>query len=379
MQEDRINLVRPQMGTSRALTVRRYGKVGSGPKAYFQAALHADELPGVITLHHLEVLLKEADAKDEITGEIVIVPFANPIGFTQYVDMKPLGRFEMRSGQNFNRHYPDLSAALIEAVASKLTQDADQNVAIIRAELRRLIAQSRKDSAPLTDLVDLRLTLAELAIDADYVMDLHCDWEAPMHLYISDHNWPDAADLSAQIGSECSLIAEISGDNPFDETFSRPWVELRRVYRDKFPIPMATLATTIELRGDRDVYDDYAIKDADNLFKFLQRRGLIKGDPGPLPDAKCDATPLSGVDRVMAPHGGMVVFHIEAGAKVKAGQELGYVLDCETGQKTTFSSRTNGVLYSRIGIRLIVPGGYLCSVAGAEPLPGREGQLLLSK
>lgn len=379
MQEDRINLVRPQMGTSRALTVRRYGKVGRGPKAYFQAALHADELPGVITLHHLEALLKEADAKAEITGEIVIVPFANPIGFTQYVDMKPLGRFEMRSGQNFNRHYPDLSPALIEAVASKLTQDADQNVAIIRAELRRLIAQSRKDSAPLTDLVDLRLTLAELAIDADYVMDLHCDWEAPMHLYISDHNWPDAADLSAQIGSECSLIAEISGDNPFDETFSRPWVELRRVYRDKFPIPMATLATTIELRGDRDVYDDYAIKDADNLFKFLQRRGLIKGDPGALPDAKCDATPLSGVDRVMAPHGGMVVFHIEAGAKVKAGQELGYVLDCETGQKTGFSSRTNGVLYSRIGIRLIVPGGYLCSVAGAEPLPGREGQLLLSK
>ncbi|WP_417823709.1 succinylglutamate desuccinylase/aspartoacylase family protein [Thalassospira lucentensis] len=379
MQEDRINLVRPQMGTSRALTVRRYGKVGSGPKAYFQAALHADELPGVITLHHLEALLKEADAKAEITGEIVVVPFANPIGFTQYVDMKPLGRFEMRSGQNFNRHYPDLSAVLIDAVKPKLTQDSDQNVAIIRSELRRLIVQHRKDSAPLTDLVDLRLTLAELAIDADYVMDLHCDWEAPMHLYISDHNWPDAADLSAQIGSECSLIAEISGDNPFDETFSRPWVELRRVYGDKFPIPMATLATTIELRGDRDVYDDYAIKDADNLFKFLQRRGLIKGDPGALPDAKCDATPLSGVDRVMAPHGGMVVFGIDAGAIVKAGQELGYVLDCETGQKTGFSSRTNGVLYSRIGIRLIVPGGYLCSVAGAKPLPGREGQLLLSK
>lgn len=105
MQEERIELVRPQMGTSRALTVRRYGKPGQGPKAYFQAALHADELPGVITLHHLEVLLKEADAKGEITGDIVVVPFANPIGFTQYVDMKPLGRFEMRSGQNFNRHY----------------------------------------------------------------------------------------------------------------------------------------------------------------------------------------------------------------------------------------------------------------------------------
>ncbi|MBS8272771.1 succinylglutamate desuccinylase [Thalassospira tepidiphila] len=379
MQEERIELVRPQMGTSRALTVRRYGKPGQGPKAYFQAALHADELPGVITLHHLEVLLKEADAKGEITGDIVVVPFANPIGFTQYVDMKPLGRFEMRSGQNFNRHYPDLCPALIDAVDGKLGQDGDKNVALIRAELRRLIKEHRKNVSPLTDLQDLRLTLAELAIDADYVMDLHCDWEAPMHLYISDHNWPDAADLSAQIGSECSLIAEISGDNPFDEAFSRPWVELRRAYGDSFPIPMATLATTIELRGDRDVYDEYAIKDAENMYKFLQRRGLVAGDPGPLPEAKCDATPLSGVDRVMAPHGGMVVFGAEAGAKVTAGQELGYVLDCETGEKTPFSSRTDGVLYSRIGIRLVVPGGYLCSVAGEKPLEGREGQLLLSK
>lgn len=379
MQEERIELLRPQMGTSRALTVRRYGKAGTGPKVYFQAALHADELPGVITLHHLETLLKEADAKDEIAGEIVVVPFANPIGFTQYVDMKPIGRFEMRSGENFNRHYPDLSAALVEAVDGKLGQDADANVKLIRAELRRLIVKHRKDISPLIDLQDLRLTLAELAIDADYVMDLHCDWEAPMHLYISDHNWPDAADLSAQIGSECSLIAEISGGNPFDEAFTRPWVELRRVYGDKFAIPMATLATTIELRGDRDVYDDYAIPDAANLFKFLQRRGVIAGDPGPLPEPKCDATPLSGVDRVMASHGGMVVFAAEAGAKVKAGQELGYVLDCETGEKTPFASRTDGVLYSRIGIRLIVPGGYLCSVAGEKPLAGREGQLLLSK
>ena len=379
MQEERIELVRPQMGTCRVLIVRRYGKPGNGPKAYFQAALHADELPGVLTLHHLDTLLKQADAKDEITGEIVVVPFANPIGFTQYVDMKPLGRFELRSGQNFNRHYPDLSTALIEAVEGKLCQDANENVALIRTELRRLIKEQRKEVSPLTDLQDLRLTLAGLAIDADYVMDLHCDWEAPMHLYISDHNWPDAADLSAQIGSECSLIAEISGDNPFDEAFSRPWVELRRAYGESFPIPMATMATTIELRGDRDVYEDYAIKDAENLLKFLQRRGLVAGDPGPLPQAKCDATPLSGVDRVMAPHGGMVVFGVDAGARVRAGQELGYVLDCETGQKTPFSSRTDGVLYSRIGIRLIVPGGYLCSVAGTTPLEGRGGQLLLSK
>ncbi|HAI32007.1 MAG TPA: succinylglutamate desuccinylase, partial [Thalassospira sp.] len=67
----------------------------------------------------------------------------------------------------------------IDAVDGKLGQNAEANVALIRTELRRLIKEHRKDVSPLTDLQDLRLTLAELAIDADYVMDLHCDWEAP--------------------------------------------------------------------------------------------------------------------------------------------------------------------------------------------------------
>ncbi|KZB53827.1 succinylglutamate desuccinylase/aspartoacylase family protein [Thalassospira xiamenensis] len=379
MQQERIELLRPQMGTARALTVRRYGTPGKGPKAYLQAALHADELPGVIALHHLEILLKTAEENNQIKGEIVVVPFANPIGFTQYVDMKPLGRFEMRTGQNFNRHYPDLCKELIAAVDGKLGQDPDANVECVRAALRRLIKEHRVNAGPLTDLEDLRLTLAELAIDADYVLDLHCDWEAAMHLYTSDSSWPDAADLSAQIGAEACLIAEESGANPFDEAFSRPWVELRRVYGDKFLIPMATLSTTIELRGEQDVYDHLASQDAKNLFAFLQRRGVIGGDPGPLPEAKCTATPLAGVDRVTATHGGMIVFSVDAGVHVKAGQELGYVLDCETGDKTPFSSRTDGFMYARVGGRLVVPGGLLCSVAGADVLPGREGLLLTAR
>ena len=379
MQQQRIELLRPQMGTSRALTVRTYGTVGKGPKAYFQAALHADELPGVLVLHHLEKLLADAEAKGEITGEIVVVPFANPIGFTQYVDMKPLGRFDMRTGQNFNRHYPDLCDELIVAVKGKLGQDPSANVAVIRAELRRLIKERRASSGPMTDLQDLRFTLAELAIDADLVMDLHCDWEAAMHLYTSDSSWPDAADLNAQLGAGACLIAEESGDNPFDEAFSLPWVVMRREYGEQFPIPMATLATTIELRGEQDVYDHYAAEDAANLFCFLQRRGVIAGDPGPLPEAKCTATPLAGVDRVTATHGGMIVFSVDAGLHVKAGQELGYVLDCETGEKTPFASRTDGFMYARVGGRLVVPGGLLCSVAGADVLPGREGLLLTAR
>ena len=44
-----------------ALLVERPGKAGARPKAYFQAALHADELPGILVLQHLLTLLAAAE------------------------------------------------------------------------------------------------------------------------------------------------------------------------------------------------------------------------------------------------------------------------------------------------------------------------------
>ncbi|MEZ5600227.1 MAG: hypothetical protein R3F36_04160 [Candidatus Competibacteraceae bacterium] len=43
---DHLELPAPAPGTRRALRVHRYGTPGARPKAYFQAALHADEIPG---------------------------------------------------------------------------------------------------------------------------------------------------------------------------------------------------------------------------------------------------------------------------------------------------------------------------------------------
>ena len=49
-------------------------------RAYIQASLHADELPGMILAHHLIKMLDSADKLGLISKEIIIVPFANPIG-----------------------------------------------------------------------------------------------------------------------------------------------------------------------------------------------------------------------------------------------------------------------------------------------------------
>jgi predicted deacylase len=86
---ERLNLPSASPGTSRSLSIIRYGMPGSGPKVYIQAGLHADEAPGFLVAYHLQQLLDHA----EIKGEIILVPVANPIGLSQWRDDLLHGRF----------------------------------------------------------------------------------------------------------------------------------------------------------------------------------------------------------------------------------------------------------------------------------------------
>ena len=81
---------------------------GARPKAYLQAGLHADELPGMLVLRVLAGLLE----REEVSGEVVMVPVANPIGLAQQVQGYLRGRYEANSAGNFNRGYADLAESV---------------------------------------------------------------------------------------------------------------------------------------------------------------------------------------------------------------------------------------------------------------------------
>ncbi len=302
-------------GNARRHMLHRFGEPGARPKAYLQAALHADEIPGLLVLHHLLRLLIEADRAGAIRGEIVIAPYANPIGLSQRFASTLLGRHEFDGHRNFNRGFPNLDAFVIARIEGKLGDDAEANVAAVRAAMRALLDEMTAE----TEIQAQRLFLMRNAVDADIVLDLHCDLEAVLHLFLGDHLWPDAADLSAQLGSEATILAVDSGGDPFDEACSRPWWALAEHFGDRFPIPAACLSATVELRGTADVADRFAEPDARNIFRFLRRRGLIAGDPGPLPAAKCAATPLTGVDHVATPRAGVGAYRKEPGERKSGG------------------------------------------------------------
>lgn len=385
---EEVPLPAGRLGTHRALAVHRFGTPGARPKAYIQAALHADETPGLLVAHHLIRRLREA----RVLGEVVLVPMANPVGMAQVVEGVPIGRYALEGDGNFNRGFPALADAAAERVRGRLGADADANVALIRAALREALDAL---PAPATEVAGLRRALVGMALDADIVLDLHCDLEAVPHLYTGDPLWPGLSDLAALIGARAVLLARNSGGNPFDEACSSPWWILADRLGREGPIPPACAAVTVELRGKADVDDARAAADAEALLRVLARRGVVAEDglaeDGPgrndpdtagsaLPPLLCEATPLAGVERLVAPVSGVIVFHRAVGETVAAGEPVADIVDPAAadpdGARTVLTARAGGLLMARTNLRFAGRGDLIASIAGSDPAEEPEHALL---
>lgn len=362
-------------GSGRHLVVHRFGRAGARPKAYLQAAIHANELPGAMALHHLMPMLAEADRRGRLRGEIVVAPAVNPIGLSQLIGNNHLGRYDLLGRDNFNRNWPDLAPAIAERIGARLGPDAGKNVALIRRAALEVLQSQR----PANELQTLRAEVMKLSVDADIVLDLHCDLEAALHLFISRRDWPGPAEaLAADLGARATLY-----NDPWPEalTFSGVHSALWARLAARFPgaaIPQACLAATVEYRGQHNVNHALGEADARNLYRFLVRRGVIAGRAGPLPRLKASATPIAGMDVGYAPRTGFVVYSVPAGARVRNGQAVCEIIDPwdARGERARHPvrARTDGILFSRKPDgRLAWPGAVLFRIAGPRALAHRKG------
>ncbi len=369
MNRQSIPLLSPAVGTHRELVSFHFGPADSGQKIYIQSSLHADETPAMLTTVLLKRRLIELEKQGALNAEIVLVPVANPVGLGQYVLGQFLGRFDLGSGKNFNRHFlqfPKLVAQAKEALGS----DAAENVRIVR----RLIGEELAAQKPLTEFESLQLELLKLSYDADVVIDLHCSQEAAMHVYTSDAGWPAFEPLARYLGSRASLLATDSGGQSFDEAHSLLWWQLQQALPASQPVLTGTVAVTVECRGQRDVSYEVAQADADALIDYLTWRSAIRGEAKPLPDLPMPATPLAGSEQLYAPVSGILVHRASIGAMVRAGDPLFDIVDPLTDETTTIVSQTDGVLYMRRAVRFVTAGSPLGRVTGTQPV--RTGVLL---
>jgi predicted deacylase len=369
MQTHTVPLVSASPGLVHSLKVHRFGTPGAQPKAMIQAALHADEVPALLVAQSLREQLAALEDAGQMLGEVVLVPYANPLGLAQQLLGQHQGRFDLRDGTNFNRHVPDLSDAVAQAVQGRLGENPAENVALVRDALR----QAATALTARHPVEDLKNKLLQLAVDADIVLDLHCDSEAVLHLYGLTPQADLCAELGALLGAQAILLATESGDSPFDEACSRPWFVVQQ-HCAPHPVPLACFSTTVELRGQADTSHALARQDAAALIEFLRRRGVLAGVPGPLPAPSCASTPLAGSEPLTAPCSGVVVFHAQPGAQLQAGAHVADIVDAETGALHPLHTQSAGVLYARVATRWATPGMRLAKVAGTAL--ARTGKLL---
>jgi len=352
------------------LTSFHFGAPGRGRKAYIQASLHADEVPAMLVAHVLRRELERLDAAGKVQGEVILVPAANPIGLSQVIHGAPFGRFDLASGINFNRSYKHVAEDLMDSLAGQLGPDPAANALLVREHARRSVASWQPKNAT----EELKKLLLGMAIDADVMLDLHCDNEAVLHLYTGTPLADDVKPLAALLQAHAVLLATESGGEPFDEACSRVWWQLADHFGPATPVPMGCIGVTVELRGENDVRYDLAERDAHGLLQYLARLGIVDLALDPLPAPLCAPTPLEGVEPLHAPQSGVLVFLRQLGERVTAGDVVAEIVNPVSGKTMAVAATQTGVLFASTAHRHLLKGMHVCKIAGEAAY--RTGSLL---
>ena len=367
-------------GSERYLLVHEFGSQDAPLHIYMQAGLHADEAPGSVVLYQLADQLAQLESEGQVQARITLLPAANPIGATQYLTGGlHCGRFDLATGINFNRRFPDLRPAVREALGQIPAADRHDAIAL-KHWLRKHLQNSLTHWPCASELDRWRVALMKLACTADWVLDLHCDQEAVTHLYTAPEIWPDFRSLAGHLASEVQLLdstaSEPDGHGAFDTACFQPWLTLKNELGQNSEL--ACRSATIELRGQTDVSEAFAQRDVSALIAWLRDIGALSDDfsvdAEPARHTVSEPRPLVGVESIYAPNAGIFVPSVELGSNVCIGQTLGKLYDLQAHQTHHLQSQHGGIVFARTQSRVVRQGAELIKIAGAHAT--RNGSLL---
>jgi len=377
MSFDKISrqLVGDTPGRTTELNYFRIGPADADKKVYLQAALHADEQPGILILHHLLQFLRDADAAGELKARFVVFPMVNPLGMGDIEFGRHQGRYNRSTGVNHNRAWPALFDAVGSELGGKLGPDPGENIQLVRAALR----DWAKTLPQVTALDQWRQCIISEACDADYVFDVHCGDDALVHIFTVPQLADNMQQLANWTGAAATLLAEDSGGGSFDEVWPAFWLRLAAECPDK-PVPLPVVSCTLEYRGRFDTFDELNRRDAENLYGYFQEQGLIDGERiGQKREAPAP-TDLRATEMLRAPQAGLLAYRVELGDRVEKGDCIADLirLDGEGAffERIPLLAGTSGQVISRRVTKYAWANANVCKIVGTEILESRSGYLL---
>jgi len=359
MAFETITLPTASVGNQAHIHLHRFGPTGA-KKVYIQAGLHADEHPGLLVAQHLLKHFEHLDQQGALNAEIVLVPFANPIGLRQRTFGHLVGRCDWHTGQNFNRNMAINPAQVIATLADSFGDDLEENDRLMRAGLKHLVEQRDDDF----EISSLHKALLLHSIDAHYVLDLHCDDVALPHLFYATHQQTTGTALASAVGFNICLEEDVTGTVAFDGTHTQPWVTMENhLGRRVFSQPC--FAATLELRGTRDVCPKLAEQDCLGILDFLTKEGLIDRDPAPILPVQLKQLGVDQVKMIQASTSGIITYRSSLGKTLKAGEPFAelVLLDSPTATSVPILAPCDGYLFTKTGQYFVTKGHTIAMLA----------------
>ena len=375
---ERQDIIIRTMASGDKLTIPVWKFSGEQPgyKVYIQANIHGPEIAGIGACRELiNVLMKE-----EICGSVVVVPTANPCGLNSKINNLQIGYTDLNDSAvgNFNREYKllvkdqkgscDGKSGLIDLdgfIEKYSESDLDVIVSQFEQELFGSLENVKiKDGRNgLRYGLKLALTLQQLALDSNFVIDLHTGEKAVHFCYTFNECFESAKYFN--IGSFIELADEFEG--VFDEAFLLPWIRLHRKLKKagkEFAFSKFNKeAFTLEL-GSGDRINSISMKeDAARLVNFLRCKGVLKGSGEKMLSkyVKCKHEDLCSY---YSPTGGLILWQKKVGDWVKEGEVLAYLIQPgkEDQSEIPVKAKDNGLINNMAPTHVVHEGMHLCSI-----------------
>jgi len=302
------------------------------PLAYIQANVHGAELQGNAAVLALFDLLDREPPR----GSVILVPRVNPVGANQQLGDYVAGVYDFHSGANFNRGYLYLtgpsraSSACWVDVDAFATVNRDASLREIRDGFREALKAAlgaiRDESSTwgLEARMEFALSIQEMALEADVVMDLHTGDRAPRYLYAPE----GLIAGSRAFGIPFVLEVPPRFGGALDEASFVPWHDLAEAYKrlGRMDVPRFVDAFTVELGSMNAFSLIQGSEDARRIASALRYYGVLDGDPD-THAYRIQACSTADYKSIISPAPGLVDMAVTPGTAVKKGDLLARMVD----------------------------------------------------
>ncbi|MEL4897134.1 M14 family zinc carboxypeptidase [Crocosphaera sp. Alani8] len=325
-----LNLFKLASGDEFSLQLYKFVGDKKGKKVYIQSNLHGSEIVGNAVISQL-INFFSSLKKEQISGEIWLLPVCNPLGTNQRSHHFSSGRFNSYDGKDWNRIFWDY-----EKVCQNLEEFVNNNIKFDSLTIQENFLQQQKkafskqlekinsySSAPLFE--QYRYQLQSLSMDANHVIDIHSSSNQCIDYLFC---FPGQQEESAKYFQiDYGILMDTYDGDAFDEAFMKPWLALEKELENKGRnINLERESWTLELGSGMTMNSQSVNVGFNGIINYLVKKRILNLPNHSLISKEITLFARQDIQYYYAPTGGMIQNRLSLKNQAKAGEKLYEIL-----------------------------------------------------